>query len=75
MQFLSISQRRKGFAEGDYASLAEREMSVPASCTQKDLFARSGTAWICPARACYGRQVAKSRFAKCGLHSLLPRLV
>jgi len=26
MQFLSISQRRKGFAEGDYASLAEREM-------------------------------------------------
>jgi muconolactone delta-isomerase len=26
MQFLSISQRRKGFAEGDYASLAEQEM-------------------------------------------------
>jgi hypothetical protein len=26
MQFLSISQRRKGFAEGDYASLAEEEM-------------------------------------------------
>jgi hypothetical protein len=22
---------------------------VPAGCTQKDLFARSGTAWICPA--------------------------
>ena len=26
MQFLSISQPRKGFAEGDYASLAEQEM-------------------------------------------------
>jgi muconolactone delta-isomerase len=26
MQFLSISQRRKGFAETDYASLAEQEM-------------------------------------------------
>jgi muconolactone delta-isomerase len=26
MQFLSISQRRKGFAEDDYAGLAEREM-------------------------------------------------
>jgi muconolactone delta-isomerase len=26
MQFLSISQCRKGFAEGDYASLAEEEM-------------------------------------------------
>jgi hypothetical protein len=25
MQFLSISQRRKGFAEDDYASLAEQE--------------------------------------------------
>jgi muconolactone delta-isomerase len=26
MQFLSISQRRKGFAESDYANLAEQEM-------------------------------------------------
>jgi len=26
MQFLSISQRRKGFAEADYAGLAEQEM-------------------------------------------------
>jgi muconolactone delta-isomerase len=26
MQFLSISQRRKGFAESDYAGLAEQEM-------------------------------------------------
>jgi len=26
MQFLSLSQRRKGFAESDYASLAEQEM-------------------------------------------------
>jgi len=26
MQFLSISQRREGFAEGDYARLAEQEM-------------------------------------------------
>ena len=26
MQFLSISQRRNGFAENDYASLAEQEM-------------------------------------------------
>jgi muconolactone delta-isomerase len=26
MQFLSISQRRKGFAETEYASLAEQEM-------------------------------------------------
>jgi hypothetical protein len=26
MQFLSISQRRQGFAEAEYASLAEQEM-------------------------------------------------
>ena len=26
MQFLSISQRRRGFAEAEYAGLAEQEM-------------------------------------------------
>jgi muconolactone delta-isomerase len=26
MQFVSISQRKKGFAEGEYAALAEQEM-------------------------------------------------